>query len=58
MGEPIWPDDATPEQIARITRKVDGFLKVRPPRNSTLAKAVPGAPVQSSTKAKKSKPKG
>lgn len=58
MGEPIWPDDATPEQIARITRKVDGFLKMRPPRKATPAKVEPGVLVQPTTNAKQSKPKG
>lgn len=58
MGEPIWSDDATPEQIARIIRKVDGVLKVRPPRKATPAKAAPGVQVRPTTKAKQAKPKG
>ena len=52
------PDDATPEQIARVNRKVDGFLKVRPPRKATPAKVEPGVLVQPTTYAKQSKPKG
>lgn len=58
MSEPYWRNDATPEQIARITRKVDGLLKARPSRKALPAKAEPGVQVQPTTKAKQSKPKG
>lgn len=58
MGEPLWSNDATPEQIARITRKVDGFLKARPLPKAPPAKAELGVQVQPATKAKQSKPKG
>lgn len=53
MGEPLFPPDATPEQIRRITRMVDGFLKVKPPRRVDPATATPSAPTAPKAKARK-----
>lgn len=58
MGEPIWPDDATPEQISRAIRKVDAIMKVRPVPKVGNTVATPSAPSTSKAKPKKYRPKG
>ena len=58
MGEPYWPDDATPEQISRITRKVAGFLKVKPGTKVATTPATPSAPSTSKATPKKYPSKG
>ena len=57
MGEPYWPDDATPEEIRRITKMVDGFMKVRPVPKVSTTTATPSAPKTSKASPKKSRPK-
>ena len=58
MGEPYWPDDATPEQISRAIRRVDRILRVKPGTKVRPTPATPSAPSTSKATPKKYPPKG